>query len=203
MKYCTFQKGRTAISIYVFQEAWWTKFSGTTMTSSVIPAFAEHTQPYIFDIYIPKMSRVVKCYVNECAVCQTSKLSHESSLGPLYPIPAEEPCHTLSLDFITGLPVSQWKDALFTITDKFMKAMCLITCNKDTDIIETAKLYLKYCYPVFSLLFKIISDQDVRFTSRFWMSLMHLLDINQGMTTAFIPVQIVRLRKWIRSWKLD
>jgi len=33
--------------------------------------------------YIPKMPRVVKHYVNECAVCQTSKPSNESSLGPL------------------------------------------------------------------------------------------------------------------------
>jgi len=108
--------------------------------------------------YIPKMLRVVKCYVNKCAVCQTSKPSHESSLRPLYPIPVEESCHTLSLDFITSLPVSQRKDTLFTITDKFMKAMHLIPCNKDTDIIETARLYLKYYYSVFSLSFKFISD---------------------------------------------
>src|SRR6266496_6068947 len=133
------------------------------------------------------MLRVVKCYVNECAVCQTSKSSHESSLRPLYPIPAEESCHTLSLDFITGLPVSQRKDALFTVTDKFTKAMHLIPCNKDTNIIETAKLYLKYCYPIFSLPFKLISDRDARFTSRFWTSLMHLLGVNQGMTAAFHP----------------
>jgi RNase H-like domain found in reverse transcriptase/Integrase zinc binding domain len=138
--------------------------------------------------YFPKMSRKVEQHVNNCSICQTCKPSHEPPLGLLYPIKTEEPFHTLSLDFVTSLPLStDGKDALLTVTDKFTKAVRLIPCTKTTDAEETAKLYLQYCYPIFGLPVKLISDRDSRFTSCFWTSLMHLLGVDHGMTAAFHP----------------
>ena len=84
--------------------------------------------------YIPRISRIIKQYVNECT--ETSKLSDESPFGLLYPIPREDLFHTLSLDFNTDLPLSQGKDALLTVTEKFTKAARLVPCMKDTDAEE-------------------------------------------------------------------
>jgi hypothetical protein len=98
-----------------------------------------------------------------------------------------EPCHTISIDFITGLPTSQGNDALLTVIDTFSKAVKLIACNKTTTAEETAQLFLSQCYPTFGLPCKIISDRDSRFTSKFWSTLMKLLGVELGMSTAFHP----------------
>jgi hypothetical protein len=136
--------------------------------------------------YFPRMSRRIKRHISECAQCQLSKPSHHKPVGLMNPIESpSEPCHTLSIDFVTGLPLSHGYDALLTVTDTFSKAIRLIACHKSTTAEETAKLFLAQCYPVFALPCKIISDRDARFTSKFWSTLMHLLGIELGMSTAF------------------
>ena len=135
--------------------------------------------------YFPQMSCQVKIHCNECAVCQTSKPSNEHPLGQAHLISTDEPLHTLSVDFITGLPLSDGKDALFTFTDKFTKAIQLVPCNKTTSAEDAARLYLHHCYSTFGLPTKFISDRDARFTSRFWRTLMRLLNIQEGMTSVF------------------
>jgi hypothetical protein len=137
--------------------------------------------------HFPKMFRQIKHYCNNCSICQTSKPSNERPYGSLYPIQTEEPFHTLSFDFIMDLPVSHGKNALLTVTDKFTKAIRLIACVKTTTAEDTARLHIDSCYSIFGLPVKIISDRDARFTSRFWSTLMHLLGISQGLTSAFHP----------------
>jgi len=118
--------------------------------------------------YIRRLSTRVRQYVNNCSVCQTSKPTNEQLMGKLFPIETTEPNHTLSLDFITGLPLSEGKyNALLTVTDKLTKAIRLIPCTTETSAEDTARLFLDYCYPIFGLPVKLISDRDARFTSRF------------------------------------
>jgi len=163
--------------------------------------------------YFKRMSKRIKSVVNECVACQTSKPSNEKPMGQLYPIPVEDPLHTITMDFVTGLPKSNGKDALLTVTDKFSKAVRLIPCTEKTTAEETAKLYIQYCYPIFGLPVKIISDRDGRFTSRLWSTLMALLGIKLGLTSAYHPAadgqseksnQIVEiaLRCWIAGDEL-
>ena len=76
---------------------------------------------------------------------------------------------------------------LLTITDKFSKAIKLVACKTTDSAADIASLYLQQAYATFGLPVKIISDRDARFTSRFWRSLMDLLDVKLGMTTAFHP----------------
>jgi len=138
--------------------------------------------------YFPKMSRRVKQHVAACSQCQIAKPAREKPAGLLQPIESPtEPCHTISLDFVTGLPSSHGYDAMLTVTDTFSKAVRLIACNKTTSAEETAKLFLLHCYPIFGLPYKIISDRDSRFTSKFWETLMQLLDVDLGISTAFHP----------------
>jgi len=138
--------------------------------------------------YIRRLSTRVRQYVNNCSVCQTSKPTNEQLMGKLFPIETTELNHTLSLDFITGLPLSEGKyNALLTVTDKLTKAIRLIPCTTETSAEDTARLFLDYCYPIFGLPVKLISDRDARFTSRFWQTLMDLLGIKLGLTAAYHP----------------
>lgn len=134
--------------------------------------------------YMPKMSRVIRKYVNNCPHCQASKPTNERQAGLMHPVTTPEPLHTLSLDYVTGLPLSNGFDALLTVTDKFSKAIRLIPCKKETTAAETANLYFHYCYPIFGLPTKLISDRDPRFTSHFWSSLMKKLRVKLGLTAA-------------------
>ena len=137
--------------------------------------------------YFRKMSRWVRQYIDDYSSCQLSKPSHERPWGLLYLIQTPSPHHSLSLDFVTGLPTSHGFDALLTITDMFTKAVKLIPCKKTTTAEDTAALYLNHCYTTFGLPTKIVSDRDSRFTSKFWGTLMKLLGVKMGMTTAFHP----------------
>jgi transposase InsO family protein len=76
---------------------------------------------------------------------------------------------------------------LLTITDKFSKAIKLIACKTTTSAEDTAHLYLEYAYITFGLPAKIISDRDPRFTSKFWSTLMKLLDVKLRLTAAYHP----------------
>lgn len=91
------------------------------------------------------------------------------------------------MDFITGLPTSEGFNAMLTVTDAFTKAIRLIPCHDSTTAEETAQLFMRHCYPVMGLPSKIISDHDARFTSKFWTTLMGLLNVKLGMTTAYHP----------------
>lgn len=133
------------------------------------------------------MFHQTKYYCNNYSIYQTSKSSNEKLYDSLYPIQTDESFHTLSFDFITDLSVSHGKNALLTMTNKFTKAVRLIACTKTTIAEDTARLYFDFCYPIFDLPVKIISDHDARFTSRFWTTLMHLLEVSQGLTAAFHP----------------
>jgi hypothetical protein len=138
--------------------------------------------------YFPGMSKMIKNFVNNCIHCQTSKPSTERKAGHLQPVESPSiPHHTISIDFITGLPKSNGYDALLTITDKFAKTVKLIACRETTTAQETACLYLEHAYTSFGLPSKIISDRDTRFTSSFWQELCKQLKIPLGLTTAYHP----------------
>lgn len=138
--------------------------------------------------YFPRMAKKVRRYVNECRICQISKPSHEPPAGKLFPIRTDEPFHTISIDFVTGLPLSEdGHDAFLSVTDKFTKCIHLIPCHTTTTAEETARLYLRFCYPTMGLPVKIISDRDARFTLHFWSTLTALLDVDLGLTAAYHP----------------
>ena len=78
--------------------------------------------------YIRGLFKVLREYLHHCPqyqVYQTKRYMGYSSLQPIATVP--QPFHTLSLDFILGLPTTnQGLDAILSITDKFTKRISLI-----------------------------------------------------------------------------
>lgn len=92
--------------------------------------------------YFPHMTKFVKAYVNRCGKCQTSKPSKEKTAGKLQPIQSPLiPTHTVSIDFIIGLPESSGYNTLMTIICKFSKAVKLIACRDTITTKDVACLY--------------------------------------------------------------
>jgi len=70
----------------------------------------------------PNMKDTVKMYVQECTVCQQAKVEHVKTPGLLQPLPIPSaPWTVISLDFLEGLPMSNKKNVILVVVDKFTK----------------------------------------------------------------------------------
>ena len=139
----------------------------------------------------PNMKTFITEYIKGCASYQMSKINRNPVHPPLFPISPTENAHpfeTIALDFITKLPPSGGYDTILTITDTdCSKASIFLPCHETIDSEGVAALYATHMTPHYRIPRKIISDRDVRFTSKFTTDLCRLLDIHQNISTAYHP----------------
>ena len=137
----------------------------------------------------PRMEKDVRKYVASCEACQRNKDSTQRPAGLLQPLPIpDRPWSSVSMDFITHLPkTTDGFDALTVFVDRLTKMVHLCPGRITDDAPTVVKQFLDTIFRAHGLPTQIISDRDARFTSRFWQSLMGLLRIDLGMSTAFHP----------------
>lgn len=139
------------------------------------------------NFHTSNMSRTVKSYVDGCRTCQASK-NRDKRTGLLHPLEIpSQPCDDICMDFVNGLPKHAEFDAILTMTDKFSKLVTLIPCQTSDSAEKTAERVLRHYYTRFGLPMRIVSDRDVRFTSRFWQELFRRLKVPLLMSTAHAP----------------
>ncbi len=128
-------------------------------------------------------------FVSSCLHCQRNKSDtkgHKPSPMPL-PVPSS-PFQSITMDFVTDLPLSNGFDAIMVIVDRFTKLVIAIPCNKTIDAVAAAKLFLHHVLlRGYGLPRNLISDRDPRFMSVFWQELMRLLGTKHKPSTAFHP----------------
>ncbi|GJU31741.1 putative reverse transcriptase domain-containing protein [Tanacetum coccineum] len=78
-------------------------------------------------------------------------------------------------------------DLIWVIVDRLTKSAHFILVNEKYKMEKLTHLYLKEIVCRHGVPVSIISDQDPRFTSRFWRSLQKSLGINLDMSTAYHP----------------
>jgi transposase InsO family protein len=138
--------------------------------------------------YWPGMVSDITKIVHECINCQRNKTPNNPVPQPSFPHDApESPWATVAMDFITGLPLSNNRDSVFTVTAVGCKRVRFIKARKDDTAERTARRYFKHIYPHHGLPTKFITDRDARWTSKFWTALCELLSISQNISTAFHP----------------
>ena len=91
------------------------------------------------------------------------------------------------MDFIVGLPKSEGYTKIWVIVDRFSKMAHFIPLKTEEHIKELALTFVKEIWRLHGLPETIVSDRDTRFTSKFWTSLMQLLQVKLNMATAFHP----------------
>jgi hypothetical protein len=134
----------------------------------------------------------VEEYISMCAVCQHIKIPHHKLYGQLASLPiASKPWESISMDFITGLPLSKRHgityDAILVVIDCFTKIARYLSTTSTITAFELADLFSSSILKDFSALASIISDRRSLFTSGFWSSLCFHLKIKQKLSTAFHP----------------
>jgi hypothetical protein len=146
-------------------------------------------------------------YVQGCATCQSTKAGTTHPKIPIMPITPKDqapPFATIALDLITDLPLSQGYDSILTITDHdCSKAAVFIPCSKTVTREGIALLYVQHVFPHFGVPWKVISDRDPRFTSKFMRELCKQLWIEQNISSAYHPQidgQSERTNQWLEQY---
>ena len=136
----------------------------------------------------PKLKSSVQQYVSTCSVCQQAKSEHTKLPGLLQPLPIPPfPWHTVSLDFVEGLPKSQGFDVILVVVDKLTKYAHFLPLRHPFTAAQVAQAFLDGVYKLHGLPHCIISDRDKIFTSALWQELFKLTDTQLMMSSAYHP----------------
>lgn len=137
----------------------------------------------------PHMREEIEDYIRQCPNCQKNKARTQGQLGPMQTLPSPgKPWESISMDFITGLTKSQsGHDALMVVVDRFTKMVRLCPTTSTATAKDTAKLFIDEVFKFHGMPKDIVSDRDVKFTSRFWKSVFEQLGTQLNFSTAFRP----------------
>ena len=127
-------------------------------------------------------------HIRECEVCQRNKgeMSHPASLLQPLPIP-EGKWESISMDFITGLPMVQGKDCIFAVIDWLTKYAHFFAISAHYTAAQVAELFFREIFRLHGLPKTIISDRDSRFMGGFWQELFRLVGTELTLSTSYHP----------------
>ncbi|KOM49485.1 hypothetical protein LR48_Vigan08g031200 [Vigna angularis] len=116
------------------------------------------------------MKRDVAEFVAACLVCQKAKLEHQKSGGMLRQLDIPQgKWDSISMDFVTHLPKSsKGHDSIWVIVDRLTKSAHFLPINQRMSLEKLTELYIGEVVRLHGIPTSIVSDRDLRFTSRFW-----------------------------------
>ncbi|KAL4352593.1 hypothetical protein GQ457_06G013560 [Hibiscus cannabinus] len=140
------------------------------------------------NFYWKNMRKEVRQYVNECQVCQRMKSDSLSPAGLLQPLPIpEQVFEDISIDFITGLPKSNGKEAILVVVDRLTKYGHFFSLPRHYDSIDIAKVMVQGVVKLHGIPRSIVSDRDKIFMSELWQEMAKLQGTELCMSTAYHP----------------
>ncbi|KAK9073457.1 hypothetical protein SSX86_007781 [Deinandra increscens subsp. villosa] len=134
------------------------------------------------------LKKDVTTFVRQCKVCQTTKISPHKPYGLLQPLPVpDNTWEAISMDFITKLPSSRGKTAIWVIVDRLSKFAHFVALPRHYTAVSLASLFLREIYKLHGLPKTIISDRDPIFISRFWKELFKQIGTTLHHSSAYHP----------------
>nr|GFB97984.1 DNA/RNA polymerases superfamily protein [Tanacetum cinerariifolium] len=135
------------------------------------------------------MKTDVAMFVSKCLICQQVKIEHQRASGLLQPldIPVWK-WDEISMDFVTGLPRTQRRhDAIWVVVDCLTKSAHFLHIHKDYSVSKLVETFQQEIVRLYGTPSAIVSDRDLRFTSRFWKGLQKAWGTRLKFCTAFHP----------------
>jgi len=138
--------------------------------------------------YWPRMRETIKQYVKNCDICQRTKLVRPAPYGLMKPNEApDRPWKSISMDFITDLPLSEGSDAVLIVIDRLTKMAHFIPSTKDMNARLFQETFMREIFRLHGLPRDIITDRGSIFTSDLWKETTKKLGIARRLSTAFHP----------------
>jgi len=129
--------------------------------------------------YWPGQRKYIHRYVDHCDTCHRIKPIRHAPFGLLKPLELPHwPWDTISMDFITVLPMSNGKDALWVIIDRLTKMGHFVACQGTMNPENLADHFLRQVIRPHGLPSSIVSDRGSLFTSDFWRRVTEALAIS-------------------------
>ena len=144
----------------------------------------------------PGITEDVREYVATCPICQGKAVHRHKPYGQLEPLPIptdlwNSPFKEISLDWITGLPVSmrhlQEFDSILTVVCRVTKYALFLPTREDATAVDFAELFFEHVECRFGTPRSIVTDRDSRITSEFWREVCEIRMIKRRMSTAHHP----------------
>lgn len=140
------------------------------------------------NFYWKGMRKDVAEFISHCVVCQTTKYETKRPAGLLQPLPIPSAVwEDLSLDFITGLPVSNGYTVILVVVDRFSKGAHFGALPTNFTAYKVALLFLDLVCKHHGMPRSLVSDRDPIFVTRFWRELFKLCGTKLRMSTAYHP----------------
>ena len=117
----------------------------------------------------PSMKKMTKVFVQQCQICLQAKPDRAKYPGLLQPLPVPDGAwQVVSLDFIEGLPMSDYANCILVVVDKFSKYAHFLPLAHPFTALSVAKLFMRHIFRLHGLPLVLISDRDKIFTSQLW-----------------------------------
>ena len=140
------------------------------------------------EFWWPGMRKTIARYISNCQTYARLKPVRHLPYGHLKPLKVpERRWDSVSMDFITGLPLSAGKNAIFVVVDRLSKMAHFIPCTDEIDSEGTARLFADHVFRLHGLPRSVVSDRGSVFASKFTRALCKILQISQNMSTAYHP----------------
>lgn len=138
--------------------------------------------------YWPRMKKTIDAFIASCDICQKTKTANFKRYGKLQPhrIPFQ-PYERVSLDLISGLPLSDGYNAILVIVDLLSKHTQLIPTDTGLDTVGFAKLFIRHVVSRFGVPLEMIADRDGRWLSRFFEELSKQLGLKMLLSSSHHP----------------
>ena len=100
------------------------------------------------------------------------------------PVP-KAPWSMVWLDFVEGSPLSNRKDVIMVVVDKFFKYAHFVPLAHPFTALQVAQVYMGNIFRLHGLPKSIVSDRDRVFTSNVWQQLFKLSDTQLLMSSSY------------------
>ncbi|MBW0584947.1 hypothetical protein O181_124662 [Austropuccinia psidii MF-1] len=140
------------------------------------------------DSYWAGMNQIIKDYVPSCQQFSRNKNIHHKRFELLRPLQIPSGAwNSLSMDFITKLPLSSSFDSILVVVGRFSKMAIFIPTYSTNTALDLTQIFISHVFYKHGLPISIVRDRGSLFVSSFWTQLCQKLRISRDLSTTFHP----------------
>jgi len=113
----------------------------------------------------------------------------------------DRPWKSISMDFITDLPLSQGSDAVLIVINRLTKMSHFIPSTKDMNARQFQETFMREIFRLHGLPRDIITDRGSIFTSEQWKETTKKLGIERRLSMAFHPLTDGQMERTNSTWE--